>query len=162
MIHNEIAEIRYNYTSYPERTTWATNGTNCASIKSSACCKWCLRNPLPKALYSLLPIVTMRFSAVHNLKSAAVLSLSLLIARCSAAATGGMGRTAGTFKSQILNNTSLRYVKNSGVCETTPGVEQVSGYIDVGTNMSMVRLSDFTTKCFSKIVHNLVVLVLRS
>ena len=32
----------------------------------------------------------------------------------------------------------IRAVKNSGVCETTPGVNQMSGYIDIGTNMSMV------------------------
>ena len=35
---------------------------------------------------------------------------------------------------------SLRYVANSGICETTPGVKQYSGYIDVGTNMSMVSM----------------------
>ncbi|KAH7910406.1 Alpha/Beta hydrolase protein [Hygrophoropsis aurantiaca] len=40
-------------------------------------------------------------------------------------------------RSKIRNETGLRYVKNSGICETTPGVEQISGYIDVGTNMSM-------------------------
>lgn len=34
---------------------------------------------------------------------------------------------------------NLRFVSDSGVCETTPGVHQMSGYIDVGTNMSMVR-----------------------
>ena len=38
----------------------------------------------------------------------------------------------------LADNTTLRYVKDSGVCETTPGVSQMSGYIDVGTNMSMV------------------------
>lgn len=42
------------------------------------------------------------------------------------------------FKSKILNDTALRFVRNSGVCETTPGVNQLSGYIDIGTNMSMV------------------------
>ncbi|KAI9567731.1 Alpha/Beta hydrolase protein [Boletus coccyginus] len=42
-----------------------------------------------------------------------------------------------TFRSQIQNDTNLRYVPNSGICETTPGVAQYSGYIDVGTNMSM-------------------------
>ncbi|TFK89212.1 alpha/beta-hydrolase [Polyporus arcularius HHB13444] len=41
------------------------------------------------------------------------------------------------FKSNILNDTALRFVRNSGVCETTPGVNQLSGYIDIGTNMSM-------------------------
>ena len=42
------------------------------------------------------------------------------------------------FRSQIQKDTNLRYVANSGICETTPNVTQYSGYIDVGTNMSMV------------------------
>ena len=36
--------------------------------------------------------------------------------------------------------TSIRFVKDSGVCETTPGVHQISGYLDVGKNMSMVSI----------------------
>lgn len=43
------------------------------------------------------------------------------------------------FHSRASPDTKLRFVRNSGVCETTPGVNQISGYIDVGTNMSMVR-----------------------
>lgn len=31
----------------------------------------------------------------------------------------------------------LDYVKNSGICETTPGVNQYSGYLSVGNNMNM-------------------------
>lgn len=31
----------------------------------------------------------------------------------------------------------LEYVKNSGICETTPGVNQYSGYLSVGTNENM-------------------------
>lgn len=27
---------------------------------------------------------------------------------------------------------TMKYVTNSGICETTPGVNQYSGYIDVG------------------------------
>ncbi|KAF9262605.1 alpha/beta-hydrolase [Marasmius fiardii PR-910] len=41
-----------------------------------------------------------------------------------------------SFTSELMPNVGLRFVKNSGVCETTPGVEQLSGYIDIGTNMS--------------------------
>ena len=44
------------------------------------------------------------------------------------------------FVSKSQPDTKLRFVKNSGVCETTRGVDQISGYIDVGTNMSMVSL----------------------
>ena len=35
-------------------------------------------------------------------------------------------------------NGKLRYKANSNICETTPGVNQKSGYITVGKNMSMV------------------------
>lgn len=31
----------------------------------------------------------------------------------------------------------LEFVKNSGICETTPGVNQYSGYLSVGDNMNM-------------------------
>ncbi|KAJ7178167.1 alpha/beta-hydrolase [Mycena filopes] len=41
------------------------------------------------------------------------------------------------FSSQIQDNVSLRFVNNSGICETTPGVHQMSGYVDIGTNMSI-------------------------
>ncbi|KAG1740419.1 Alpha/Beta hydrolase protein [Suillus paluster] len=40
-------------------------------------------------------------------------------------------------QSEVHDGTGIHYVKNSGICETTPGVTQISGYIDVGTNMSM-------------------------
>ncbi|KAF9457904.1 alpha/beta-hydrolase [Collybia nuda] len=42
-----------------------------------------------------------------------------------------------TFTSAKHDDLSLRFVTDSGVCETTPGVHQMSGYIDVGVNMSM-------------------------
>ncbi|KAG5341455.1 hypothetical protein C0989_010396 [Termitomyces sp. Mn162] len=41
------------------------------------------------------------------------------------------------FKSTI-QDVGVRFVNNSGICETTPGVNQLSGYIDVGTDMSFV------------------------
>ncbi|KAG2109563.1 Alpha/Beta hydrolase protein [Suillus discolor] len=45
---------------------------------------------------------------------------------------------AGFIDTQSKANPSvIRYVKNSEICETTPNVTQISGYIDVGTNMSM-------------------------
>ena len=31
----------------------------------------------------------------------------------------------------------IEFVKNSGICETTPGVNQYSGYLSVGENMNM-------------------------
>ncbi|EIN14710.1 alpha/beta-hydrolase [Punctularia strigosozonata HHB-11173 SS5] len=41
------------------------------------------------------------------------------------------------FKSSVHDDTGLRFVKDSGICETTPGVSQISGYLDIGANMSM-------------------------
>ena len=32
---------------------------------------------------------------------------------------------------------TIEFVTNSGICETTPGVNQYSGYLSVGTNMNM-------------------------
>jgi hypothetical protein len=40
--------------------------------------------------------------------------------------------------SNLIVNGKLRYMANSNICETTPGVDQKSGYITVGKNMSMV------------------------
>ncbi|KAJ7059266.1 alpha/beta-hydrolase [Mycena amicta] len=41
------------------------------------------------------------------------------------------------FTSQVQEATTLRFVNNSGICETTPGVHQMSGYVDIGTGMSI-------------------------
>ncbi|KAJ7766323.1 alpha/beta-hydrolase [Mycena maculata] len=41
------------------------------------------------------------------------------------------------FSSRIQQDVNLRFINNSGICETMPGVHQMSGYIDIGTNMSM-------------------------
>ena len=37
------------------------------------------------------------------------------------------GALRKSFQSQVVNDTSIRYVKDSGICETTPGVGQVRG-----------------------------------
>ena len=49
--------------------------------------------------------------------------------------------TPKTYQSQNMADVGLRFVSDSGVCETTPGVHQMSGYITVGQNMSMVIFS---------------------
>ena len=46
----------------------------------------------------------------------------------------GVAHTVVTDKS---TNAKLDYVTNSGVCETTPGVNQYSGYLDVGNGNQM-------------------------
>ncbi|KAF8627081.1 hypothetical protein AX15_004559 [Amanita polypyramis BW_CC] len=42
-----------------------------------------------------------------------------------------------TFESVAYPGVGLRYVSDSGVCETTPGVHQMSGYIDIAQNQSI-------------------------
>ncbi|KAJ7484423.1 Alpha/Beta hydrolase protein [Mycena latifolia] len=42
-----------------------------------------------------------------------------------------------TFHSRAVTDSGLTYVKDSGVCETTPGVGQISGYINIASNASM-------------------------
>lgn len=67
---------------------------------------------------------------------------------------------AGLVEVHFKANTSgIRYVKNSGICETTPNITQISGYIDVETNMSMVCLCTLYSRY--KLSSNTVVLVLR-
>ncbi|KAJ7291483.1 alpha/beta-hydrolase [Mycena rebaudengoi] len=41
------------------------------------------------------------------------------------------------FTSKLQPDLTLRFVNNSGICETTPGVHQMSGYVGIGENMSM-------------------------
>ncbi|KAG1822825.1 Alpha/Beta hydrolase protein [Suillus subaureus] len=65
---------------------------------------------------------------------------SLSVLRAVSVVKGDLDTTeAGhvEIQSKVHNATGIRYVKNSGICETTPNVTQFSGYIDVGTNMSM-------------------------
>ncbi|KAF7348536.1 Alpha/beta-hydrolase [Mycena venus] len=42
-----------------------------------------------------------------------------------------------TFNSVAVADSGLTYVKNSGICETTPGVGQISGYINIAKNASI-------------------------
>ena len=68
----------------------------------------------------------------------AILLSQLLFHSLAIASPAGDRPIISNFKSTTHEDLNLRYVKDSGVCETTPGVHQVSGYVDVGTNMSMV------------------------
>ena len=43
----------------------------------------------------------------------------------------------------------IEFVTNSGICETTPGVNQYSGYLSVGTNMNMHVLLHPSPSCSS-------------
>ena len=61
----------------------------------------------------------------------------------------------------VATGSKLSFVTNSGVCETTPGVNQYSGYFSVGTNMV-----NYTSPCVicvsTDMFSEYVVLVLRS
>lgn len=46
------------------------------------------------------------------------------------------GVTYNVFEHRDTNST-LSFVQDSGICETTPGVTTYSGYLSIGTNMSM-------------------------
>ena len=45
--------------------------------------------------------------------------------------------TTYTVFEHAATGAKLEFVTNSGICETTPGVNQYSGYLSVGTNMNM-------------------------
>ena len=73
------------------------------------------------SLRTVLSLATLSFLALNSVSSTSVTGYNV-------------------FESKILVNHTLRYVNDSGICETTPGVHQVSGYLDIGKNQSMVRL----------------------
>ena len=74
-----------------------------------------------------------------------VLLLYLSVAHAVLALSGdlaarGLGGASVTKRFVSTNlDANLTYVENSGICETTPGVHQVSGYVTVGENMHTVR-----------------------
>ncbi|KAG2123140.1 Alpha/Beta hydrolase protein [Suillus cothurnatus] len=73
-------------------------------------------------------------------RAGVALLASVSITRAISVVEGNLHATeAGhiEIRSKAHNATGIRYVKNSGICETTPNVTQISGYIDVGKNMSM-------------------------
>lgn len=43
-----------------------------------------------------------------------------------------------TFNSNARPGTKLRYISDSGLCETTPGVHQKSGYVDITETQHIV------------------------
>ncbi|KAF7377420.1 hypothetical protein MSAN_00163600 [Mycena sanguinolenta] len=56
------------------------------------------------------------------------------LARATAVPTEDDGPTIHTFASAITDG-ALRYVNNSGICETTAGVHTMSGYVDVSSTI---------------------------
>ncbi|KIO11428.1 hypothetical protein M404DRAFT_128120 [Pisolithus tinctorius Marx 270] len=68
-------------------------------------------------------------------------SIITAFASAAFAKTSIVGRDAASsyvqFTSTKFSGTDLRYVMDSGICETTPNVTQYSGYVEVGKNMSM-------------------------
>src|SRR5271168_5348674 len=56
-------------------------------------------------------------------------------------------------------NSVVKFVTNSGICETTPGVNQYSGYFSVGGGMQLVFESSYTPEA-DNIRCKLLVLVL--
>ncbi|KAF7343278.1 hypothetical protein MVEN_01759900 [Mycena venus] len=75
-----------------------------------------------------IEVLAMFFSRI-------LLTLGCLVGVCHATALAA--GVKHRFSSRIQDDVSLRFVKNSGICETTPGVHQMSGYVDIGTNMSI-------------------------
>ncbi|KIJ16449.1 hypothetical protein PAXINDRAFT_98906, partial [Paxillus involutus ATCC 200175] len=80
----------------------------------------------------------MRLNLIRSGAQAALIAgAALALAMSPTDDYGDFETTRIEVRSRIYDETNLRYVKNSGICETTPGVTQYSGYIDVGTDMSM-------------------------
>jgi hypothetical protein len=96
-----------------------------------------------------------------------LLKLISLGLSCVAVGTAGLAITAANrslpnapapefevFRSVAQPDVGLRFIRNSGICEITPGVNQLSGYVDFGTNMSMVWFTGIALfiPCFIPII----------
>lgn len=97
-------------------------------------------------------------SAIATTNSMSLRVLALLGLASLAAAAPNMKPSASTVNKRYVEErngvtynvfkrageaSSLSYVKNSGICETTAGVDQYSGYLDVGTDMHSKEYSAF-------------------
>lgn len=80
-----------------------------------------------------------------SLRTLAILGLASLAVAAPKASTNSVskryveernGISYNVFK-RANDNSSISYVTDSGICETTEGVTQYSGYLDVGTDMHM-------------------------
>jgi hypothetical protein len=85
---------------------------------------------------------------MHARSLAVALGVALLSAvGCSAAVVADPTHAAQVaVQTQFVSSkldAGLRFVENSGVCETTPGVHTVSGYIDIAKNQSLVGDSGY-------------------
>jgi carboxypeptidase D len=76
----------------------------------------------------------MRFDPNHNMRRglAIVLAVASAFGPVSAIAVDSIEHRNGESASSKIS-----FVKNSGICETTPDVDQYSGYVDVGQDMNM-------------------------
>ena len=75
--------------------------------------------------------------------------VALILAGAAIARPNELPSAVGTLYKRELNgieynvfhhrstDVQINYVSNSGICETTPGVEQHSGYLSVGEDMNM-------------------------
>jgi hypothetical protein len=104
----------------------------------------------------MYPMTISMSSTCKQFLSWSVALLSLAISCICAAPTIMDTTVCQQFASQN-HGTKLRYVKDSGICETTPGVHQVSGYVDIGKNMSVVRAISYIS-----VFNNLLMVILLS
>lgn len=76
---------------------------------------------------------------------AALLSLASAAPHVARAAASCVDKTSYAVRDGVnytifdscSTGTHMEFVKNSGICETTPGVNQYSGYVSFGTNNSV-------------------------
>ena len=99
------------------------------------------REPLPKVMIRssrfFFDYASEMLSASLSIKS---LFLTALVFSPVIAGEPKFSRRNGV-KYEVIKDhvtgSSIEFVKNSGICETTPGVNTYSGYLNVGTNASM-------------------------
>lgn len=87
----------------------------------------------------------MRFSIQLVAGLAAVIGGGSLVAAVPVEATAGKDKRSFVKRDGVeftvfehaATNSKIEFVTNSGICETTPGVNSYSGYLSVGNNQNM-------------------------
>jgi hypothetical protein len=79
----------------------------------------------------------MKYSILRTAVLGAVLAAGSLAAQLDKRYMVERGGVNYTVFEHAATGAKIEYVTNSGICETTAGVNQYSGYLSVGSDMNM-------------------------
>lgn len=118
--------------AHSEEALFTSGRSICSQYSGSSCFATATSTTMSLRALALLGLASLAAAAPNMKPSASPVNKRYLEER--------NGVTYNVFK-RAGETSSLSYVKNSGICETTPGVDQYSGYLDVGTDMHSKQYS---------------------